>query len=176
MKSQFKISWIIKNIEEIIATTAVVLMLLICSCNVFARYVLRSAISWSDEVCVCMLAWVTFVGSAAAYKRNLHYGMDFLIDHLSTGGKKILRIVITASITLSCAFLAWHSLRFTMNAVKVMPFSRLSYKWIDSSAVVGFTSMTIYSFIYLIQAFVRPEKFEKRYQADSSEAGKEDAE
>ena len=48
--------------------------------------------------------------------------------------------------------------------VKVMPFSRLSYKWIDASAVVGFVSMTIYSTIYLIQAFAWPEKFDARYQ------------
>ena len=164
MKNKITVSLVIRNIEEIIATTAVVLMLVICYCNVFARYVLRSAISWSDEVCVCLLAWTTFVGAAAAYKRNLHYGMDFLMDHLPAGGKRTLRIIINLFIVVSCAFLAWHSLQFTMKAVKVMPFSRLSYKWIDASAVVGFVSMTIYSTIYLIQAFAWPEKFDARYQ------------
>ncbi|MCI8510607.1 MAG: TRAP transporter small permease [Lachnospiraceae bacterium] len=175
MKRTLGIKWILLNLEEILATAAITMMLLICSLNVFSRYVLRSAVSWADEVDICLLAWATFVGSAAAYKRNLHYGMDFLMDHLPKKGKRWLRISVTAIIGVTCAYLTYQSLFFTMKAVKVMPYSRLSYKWIDASAVAGFASMTVYSFFYLAEAFVKPELFKRRYEPEEDKEGKEEA-
>lgn len=158
--------WILYNIEEIIATIALTIMLVVCSCNVIARYCLKDALSWADEVCVLMLAWTTFVGSAAAYKRNMHFGMEFVIDRLPYTGKKILRLFVTFMLIFVSGYLTYLSFGFTIKAVKIMPFSRLSYKWIDSSAIVGFASMTIYSVIYLIQGITNKEKYEKRYQIE----------
>lgn len=158
--------WILSNIEEIIATIALTIMLVVCSCNVIARYCLKDALSWADEVCVLMLAWTTFVGSAAAYKRNMHFGMEFVIDRLPYTGKKILRLFVTFMLIFVSGYLTYLSFGFTIKAVKIMPFSRLSYKWIDSSAIVGFASMTIYSVIYLIQGITNKEKYEKRYQIE----------
>ena len=63
-------------------------MVLICTANVFGRYVFNHAISWADEVDICLLAWVTFVGAAAGYKRNRHYGMDFILTRLPEKAKK----------------------------------------------------------------------------------------
>jgi len=168
LKTKITPLWVVKNFEEIIASTAIAAMLVICSCNVFARYVLKNAISWSDEVDICLLAWATFVGSAAAYKRNLHYGMDFLMSQMPEKSKQIVHIIITAIITTTCAFLAYHSWIFTSKAVKVMPYTRISYKYIDASAVVGFTSMAIYSIIYMVQACVAPNKFKARYQDEDT--------
>lgn len=164
MEHKKNLKWFVLNIEEIISTAALTAMLVICSCNVVARYCLKDALSWADEVCVLMLAWTTFVGSAAAYKRNMHFGMDFIVDRLPGGGKKILRLCINGILLAACGYLACLSIEFTMKAVKIMPFSRLSYKWIDSSAIVGFASMTIYSLIYLIQGFTSPEKYQARYE------------
>lgn len=158
--------WILSNIEEIIATVALTVMLVVCSCNVFARYCLKDALSWADEVCVLMLAWTTFVGSAAAYKRNMHFGMEFVIDRLPYGGKRILRLLVTLMLVFVCGYLTYLSFGFTAKAVKIMPFSRLSYKWIDGSAIVGFASMTVYSVIYLIQGITNREKYEERYQIE----------
>ena len=155
--------FLVTHIEEVISSVAIAAMLIICSCNVFCRYALRNAISWADEVEVCLLAWTTFVGSAAAYKRNLHYGMDFVVNHVPRRARRILRLVITALIFATSAFLAYESFLFTLNVQKVMPYTRLPYKWIDASAVVGFASMTIYSAIYLCMGFVRPEQFDARY-------------
>ena len=177
MKHKKDLRWLLLNIEEIISTVALTVMLIICSCNVVARYCLKDALSWADEVCVLMLAWTTFVGSAAAYKRNMHFGMDFIVDRLPGGGKKVLRMAINVILLAACGYLTYLSIDFTMKAVKIMPFSRLSYKWIDSSAIVGFASMTIYSLIYLIQGLTNPKKYQERYELsgiDDDDMGKEE--
>lgn len=165
--------YVVTHIEEIICSSAIAAMLAICSCNVFSRYVLRNAISWADEVEICLLAWTTFVGSAAAYKRNLHYGMDFVINHVPRNIKRAMRFIITLLICATSAFLAFESCVFTLNAQKVMPYTRLSYKWIDTSAVVGFTSITIYSLVYLVWWFIHPGWFDARYMDAEQETQEE---
>jgi len=163
LKNKITPKSIILNLEEIIIACAAFAMTIICSVNVFTRYVMHKPISWADEINICLLAWITFVGSAAGYKRNLHYGMDFILTRLPYNGRKVLRIIINILILLTCTFLTYHSFIFMINAKKVMSYTRLSYKYIDASAVVGFTSMTIYSAVYLYQAIKCPDKYNSRY-------------
>ncbi|QTQ16432.1 TRAP transporter small permease [Treponema parvum] len=155
--------WIIRNIEEMICAFAAFTMILICTANVFGRYVFNHAISWADEVNICLLAWVTFVGAAAGYKRHRHYGMDFILTRLPRKAKKTLRIILNSIIAATCMFLTYHSFVFAANARKVMPYTRLPYKYIDASALVGFASMAVYSVIFLIETFAFPKKYNERY-------------
>lgn len=170
MKTKITPLWIIKNFEEIICAFAAFAMVLICTANVFGRYVFNHAISWADEVDICLLAWVTFVGAAAGYKRNRHYGMDFILTRLPEKAKKTLRIILNGVVAATCIFLTYHSFIFTVNAKKVMPYTRLPYKYIDASAVVGFASMTVYSIIFLAEAFAFPEKYNDRYDETNDTA------
>ncbi|QTQ11624.1 TRAP transporter small permease [Treponema parvum] len=162
--------WIIKNLEEMICAFAAFAMVLICTANVFGRYVFNHAISWADEVDICLLAWVTFVGAAVGYKRNRHYGMDFILVRLPGKEKKMLRIILNGIIAATCIFLTYHSFVFAANARKVMPYTRLPYKYIDASAVVGFASMTVYSIVFLIEAFAFPKKYKERYDETDDKA------
>ena len=77
--------WIkaLQNWEEIVTIAAVSIMLVVCCFSVIARRVFNYGIPWSTEVCNICLVYTTFIGGAAAYKRNLHFGMDFLTDHLN---------------------------------------------------------------------------------------------
>lgn len=155
--------WLVRNWEEVIVTFAVTIMLVICSYNVFSRYCLNMAISWSQEICIICLVYITFVGSAAAYKRNMHYGMDFLVDSLQYKAAYVLRVVLTFVLVVLFAYLTYISTNYTIIAKKLMDVTRLPYKIIDSAVVLGFGSMTIYSVIYLVQGIFYPEKFKNRY-------------
>lgn len=169
MKNKPRLQFLVLHLEELIASFAIAAMLVICSANVFARYILKHAISWADEVNICLLAWATFVGSAAAYKRNLHYGMDFLIECMSTRMKIWMRGAITFLIFATCVYLTQLSVMFTLKAVKVMPYSRFSYKWVDMSAVIGFGSMMIHSLYYLYLSLRKPQLFLERYSSQKEE-------
>ena len=156
---------IAKNIEEIIGGTAIVLMLMTAVFNVFTRFILNNPQTWAEELeCIC-LVYATFLCSAAAYKKNLHYGMDFLVDHLPLKAKLVLRRCITFICIFLFAYLTYLSFNFAMFATKTTAFFRLSYKYIDSAAVLAFISMTVYSVIYFIESFTEPEKYAARYVA-----------
>ena len=65
-----KIMWVITHIEEIVSASALAMMLIAIFTNVVLRYFFRRPTSWADELAVIGMAYVTFVGGAAAYKRN----------------------------------------------------------------------------------------------------------
>lgn len=168
--------YVLQHMEEIICGSSIAAMLVICSCNVFCRYILRQPISWADEIDICLLAWTTFLGSAVAYKRNLHYGMDFIINHVPKTVKRVMRAIITALICATCILITYESFIFTLNAQKVMPYTRFSYKWIDASAVVGFASMSVHSMYYLFLAIFHPSQFDARYIEAEEEEQRDDEE
>ena len=85
MKKELK--WLVLHIEEIIACVALGIMLCVIFLNVIMRYVFRDPLNWSDELSMICLAYVTFVGGAAAYKKKIspshsELGIFFVIRYL----------------------------------------------------------------------------------------------
>lgn len=158
-----RIRWLFGHIEEIISIIGLSGMLLTTIYNVIMRYCFSSPKGWATELAVICLVWATFPGAAVCYKKNLHYGMDFLVNKLPMRFQYRLRQAITGLCIVLFIFLTVISIRFTIDATKTTPFFMLSYKFIDLSAVLGFTSMMIYSFIYFIQSFKDPVAYGQRY-------------
>lgn len=89
--------------------------------------------------------------------------MDFLVDHLPFKAKISLRRCITFICIFLFAYLSCLAYTFSMAATKTTAFFRLSYRFIDISAVFGFASITIYSVLYLVESFLNCEKYAARY-------------
>lgn len=69
--------WIAANLEEIVCTAILVVMVVSVSTDVFFRYVLSSPLPWPQELSLFSLVWLTFIGSALATKRRGHIIVDF---------------------------------------------------------------------------------------------------
>lgn len=160
------VKYFFKNIEEIVAGIGVAIMLFAMGFNVFARYFFNSPTSWSDELCIICLAYVTFLGGAAAYKRNAHYGMDYLVGKMPDKYKLFLRRIFAFVLTFLFAYATYLGIQLTMNAVKLFPHTRWSYKIMDAAFPLGFFSMTLHSAYYAILSLVNPEKFLTWYDSN----------
>ena len=171
MKKVGKILWkLLTNIEEIIASVAISIMLIVICMNVMLRYFFRSPTAWADELAIICMAYVTFVGGAAAYKRNLHFGIDIVIDRLPAKFQHVFRQIMTGVFALMFGYLTYLGLDFTLAAKKVMIYSGWSYKILDAALPLGFLSMTIYSVYFFIMSFRDPHKFDKRYETNYADA------
>lgn len=71
-----------RHIEEIIANTALVIMVIASTWAVVSRYIVPTPAVWTIEVITVAFAWAIFVGSAAVYKRRQHVSVDLLIGRL----------------------------------------------------------------------------------------------
>jgi TRAP-type C4-dicarboxylate transport system permease small subunit len=158
-----KILWFILHIEETISIVGLSGMLLFTIFNVIMRYVFDSPRGWATELAVIFLVWSIFPGAAACHKRNLHYGMDFLANRLPENIQFHLRQALMGICVILFALLAYIAIVFTARTTKNTSFFLISYKFINSSAIVGFLSMTIYSVFYFIKSFLDPGYFKQYY-------------
>lgn len=93
--------WIDKNFEETLITVFMGWFTFACIWQVFARFVLKTSVSWTEETAKYSFIWMTFVGAAVASKKDLHVRVDIL-EHLFGGPfKKAL------GIGCKCIFLAF---------------------------------------------------------------------
>ena len=135
-----KILWVITHIEEIVSASALAMMLIAIFTNVVLRYFFRRPTSWADELAVIGMAYVTFVGGAAAYKRNMHFGIDILVDRLPVKGKRLLRALMTLAFIVLFAFMTYLGYDLTIHAEHGSNFRDLTV----SGAAVGLRQFILY--------------------------------
>lgn len=166
MKSKLK--WIVLNIEELVSGIALALMITTICVNVTLRYVFNNSQIFLSEFSLLCMSWATFIGVAAAFKRNQHFGMDFLSNHLPIKYRMILRLIIMFVLMVLFIFLSYIAWRFSLTTTKHTAVAEIPYRWIDMAAALGFTSMSVYSIIYFVQGIFKPEKFALRYASSDS--------
>lgn len=163
------LKWFVLHIEEIIAVIALAIMLCAILYNVIMRYMFRNPTAWSDELTMICLAYVTFVGGASAYKRNLHFGIDILVDRIPIKGKLFLWRVINFVFIFLFGYTTYLGYQLTIKAVKRFHYSGWSYKVMDAALPLGFLSMTIYAIYFFVLSFKNSEKFIARYETNYEE-------
>lgn len=163
-KSLKYIKWFFLNWEEIVAVIALAIMLCAILFNVIMRYLFRNPTSWADELAMICMAYVTFVGGAVAYKKNLHFGIDFLVDKLPLKVRMFIRRFFNLVYIFLFGYATILGYRLFDTAVKRMIYSGWSYKIIDASMPLGFLSMTIYSIYFFYLSFKDKKAYEERYE------------
>ncbi len=76
----------------ILAKVLVVGMVLLIFVNVFMRYVLRSGITWSEEIALVMSVWFIFIAMALGVRKNLHISIH-LFRNPSLLFERILKLI-----------------------------------------------------------------------------------
>lgn len=79
------LSFIIRNIEEIIAGAMFVVMTLITFANVISRYLFHVSFAWPEELSRYCFMWITFLGAALCTKNDQHIVINFLV--MKTSGR-----------------------------------------------------------------------------------------
>lgn len=113
-----KITAILDKVIECIILVLVVCMVLGNFWQIFTRFVLNNAASWTEEFLRYALIWLTMLGVPYAYSRNQHIAIEFVVDTFSKKGKRINQLFIeTLILVLSVTVLIIGGCMVTANAV-----------------------------------------------------------
>lgn len=133
---------------------------LITVANVIARYVLKSSIPWAQEVAGFFWTWTIMIGMSVGYRRNLHYGVDFLVAKLSRKKAVVLKQAVYFLMLLTCGFMLYLSIVIsTQGWFKVSSYFNIPYFYKYISAVIGFTLMIIHTIRYICLSLRDPDNF-----------------
>lgn len=145
------LKWIACNPMEIISGAALILCILVTVVNAVTRYAIRWTWAPSTDVCTLCFGYIVFCGSAAAYKRKMHYGIDLFVSRLPKAARQIAGLLAHAFTIFGLALATWLSVELTMNVGgKILSNTKISYFWFDLSAVLGFGYMAYYEFLQTI--------------------------
>lgn len=153
-----RLKFIVLNFEEIIAGAGLVITILAIAFNVVMRYFFSNSQNWAEEIATLGFAWVVFVGAAAVYKRNMHIGIDAVVNILPAGIRSALDVSLNVFLVVLNAYLTYLSLVFSIEAwVKPTHILLIPYTFVDLSATVGFSFMTVHAAADLVEKLRRPE-------------------
>jgi len=67
---------------ELLLMVVVVVLVLDVLWQVFTRFILKNPSTWTEELAVFMLIWVSLLGAAVALGRGAHLGIDYFVGKL----------------------------------------------------------------------------------------------
>jgi len=100
---------------------AIALVVMLCSMvyQVFGRYVLDHAPSWSEELARYLMVWLTMLGSAAVLRSGGHISVTTLVDALGPAALAVVLAMRDAAMVAASGVLAWWGILFAqMNSVQ----------------------------------------------------------
>ncbi len=106
--------------------------------QVFARYVLNDASSWSEEVARIMMTYMALIGSAVVIKTGGHVTVTVLLDRVNPGVLKWLLILRDLFMLFTLVVVAWSGFGFAqMNAVQLSAAMDLPMVYIYAALWLG---------------------------------------
>lgn len=158
-----KVFGYIKKFEDGITALLLSGVVILTLVDVVFRYILKSSIGWSQEITGFMWTWTVMIGTSVGYRRNLHYGVDFLIQKLSPQKAVVLKRIVYFLMLVACVFMLYLSVTISMNGfVKRSAWLNIPYFYKYISAVICFALMLIHTVRYLVLSFKDSENFFQR--------------
>jgi len=68
---------------ELLVIVVVAVLVVDVLWQVFTRFILKNPSTWTEELAVFMLIWVSLLGAAVALNRGSHLGIDYFVGKLS---------------------------------------------------------------------------------------------
>lgn len=141
-----RLKFILRNCEELVAGTGLIVTIAAVAFNVCMRYFFARSQNWAEEIASFGFSWTVFVGAALVYKRKSHIGIDVFVNLLPIRIRSFAADATNAFLIVLNLYLTYLSIVFAVSAWgKPTAVLYIPYTFVDLSASVGFSLMTIHS-------------------------------
>jgi TRAP-type C4-dicarboxylate transport system permease small subunit len=137
--------FLLKNIEEILASIAISITVLVVIVNVVLRYGFGFVVPWSEELSVICFIWAVYLGISSCYKHKLHMGVDVVVAMLPEKAKILFRLCVSVFLLALNILMAVLSYQYLMLSNKVTPVMGVSYFVINGVLLLCFSLMAIHT-------------------------------
>jgi TRAP-type C4-dicarboxylate transport system permease small subunit len=85
---------------ELLVIVVVAVLVVDVLWQVFTRFILKNPSTWTEELAVFMLIWVSLLGAAVALNRGAHLGVDYFVGKLSPKKRLYTEIFVFLCISI----------------------------------------------------------------------------
>ncbi|MGR5142349.1 TRAP transporter small permease [Photobacterium sp. DNB23_23_1] len=142
--------FLIRNLEEILASIAISITVLVVIVNVVLRYGFGFVVPWSEELSVVCFIWAVYLGISSCYKHKLHMGVDVVVALLPHQAKRPFQLVVHVFLLALNILMAVLSYQYTMLSNKVTPVMGMSYFTINGVLFISFALMALHTVKFII--------------------------
>lgn len=103
----------LRNLEEGVASTFLVLLSVVVATQVVSRFILRDPFVWAEELARLFFIWTVFAGAAVALKQNKHFAIDLFVVKLPRGAGRWVERFAVALVVACLLVLIWKGTAFT---------------------------------------------------------------
>ena len=141
---------VFKNLEEILASIAISLTVVLVIINVFLRYGADFTLPWAQELSVICFIWAVYLGISSCYKHNLHMGVDAILSVLPDRTHIPFNVLISLFLLGLNLVLAYLSFQYTMLSNKTTPVIGMSYFFVNIVLVLCFGLMALHTVRFIV--------------------------
>ncbi len=106
-----RLRWLAGHLEEILTALLLGAMLGSIGVSVFCRYVLKSPLSWTEEVVLLCMVWTCFLGASIATKRREHIVIDIVLALVPRRLAKAMEAASVLTIIGILGVVLWQGIR-----------------------------------------------------------------
>jgi len=114
MKSRLALALKLERLLDALMAVALAVMVTTISYQVFGRYVLGKAPSWTEELTRFLLIWMTMLGSAASLRHGGHITVTFLVDLLNPLWQAVFLIIRDVFLVAVSGIFMYFGLKFAL--------------------------------------------------------------
>lgn len=114
-----KISLIFQKITSKIITLFTAGMVITVSCNVVARYLLKTSMVWAEELSMLFFVWVVFLGAYYALVTKSHLALTFVVKRLPRRLRVIDKYVVLLLVLLFLIVLCVGGFEFVFGVIEL---------------------------------------------------------
>jgi len=124
------------------------------------RYFFNPPIHWAEEVVTSLFVWTVFIGSAYAYRKHSHLGVDILVNILPGKVKNVVKAVMSVvellvliMLTIISSQYVYHLIFSRSGKLKVVmtDLLRIPKWWTGIAVPIGFGLSVIYSVYFMVK-------------------------
>jgi len=153
-KKENKVLKFLGSLDIYVASIIMLVLLGITVVNVFMRYVMRSPITWVDELQLFLFLWIVYLSAGAAFRHSSHVAIEIIVDSLKGNAKKAAEIFAFLCSLLIMIYLIYQSNRYYMQLVstnKIATLLRVSYKYVYGVVPIGNVLMLVSMVVYYLR-------------------------
>ena len=103
---------ILGHLDVGVSCVMMVALVILTFVGVLMRYIMRSPITWQEEVQMLLFLWIVFLGGAGAFRAGSHIAIEILVDALP---KKIGGVIERFDVLLQLlilVYLFWQEIQY----------------------------------------------------------------
>ncbi|MFA9462826.1 MAG: TRAP transporter small permease [Velocimicrobium sp.] len=158
------------NLDIMIASVALIILVGCTFTGVIMRYVVGNPFGWIEEIQAFLIVWVVFLAGGAAYRTGNHASIEVLYELFPNKIQKVIRMFIGVIVTVVLGYLCWTSIRYLQlflqtgrgTAVLQIPFVYI-YSVVPFSCV-----LQIFNY-FLVNVFGYDDEIEKLVEVSEDE-------